>query len=196
MVVLVLAAGAIWFGVELFEPFTGSGHGSVVVVVPRGAGASEVGNLLASRGVVASAFFFNLYAAIEGDRGELHSGQYVLRRGMSYSAALDVLTKPPAPPPVVRVVIPEGDSRRVIAGLARADGLAGELPGGVRALTAARAGALRRAAEHPEPRGLPVPGDVRPQGGRERERARRRTADRVPAERRPLVRGARRAGCT
>ncbi len=126
VIVILLAAGAIWFGVELFEPFTGSGQGRVVVVIPRGAGASDVGKLLAGRGVVASSFFFNLYAAIEGDRGDLHSGQYVLRRGMSYSAALDVITKPPAPPPVVRVVIPEGDSRQVIAGLARADGLTGD----------------------------------------------------------------------
>ena len=115
LLVFVLAAGVIWFGVELFEPFTGSGHGRVVVTVPHGDGASAVGDLLAQRGVVASGFFFNLYAAIQGDRGDLHSGQYVLREGMSYSAALAVLTQPPPPPPVVTVVIPEGDSRSEIA---------------------------------------------------------------------------------
>ncbi len=125
LIVVVFALGAVWFGIELFEPFTGSGHGRVVVDVPRGAGASEVGDLLAKRGVVASGFFFNLYASLQGDRGDLHSGQYVLREGMSYSAALAVLTQPPPAPPVVNVVVPEGDSRVEIAALARDDGLSG-----------------------------------------------------------------------
>ncbi len=146
LIVVVLAAGAVWFGVELFEPFTGSGHGRVVVDVPRGAGASQIGDLLAQRGVVASGFFFNLYASLEGDRGDLHSGQYVLREGMSYSAALAVLTQPPPAPPVINVVIPEGDSRVQIAALARGDGLTGSyLAASVRSpvLNPARYGAPR-----------------------------------------------------
>jgi len=125
LVVVLLAAGAIWFGVEIFQPFTGSGHGRVVVNVPIGDGASQIGDLLARRGVVASGFFFNLYAAIEGDRGELHSGTFVLRQGMSYSSAIAALTQAPVPPPVVSVVIPEGDSRSEIAVIAQRDRLTG-----------------------------------------------------------------------
>jgi len=124
-VVILIAAALVWFGVELFEPFTGSGHGRVVVVVPRGDGASEVGDLLARRGVVASGFFFNLYAAVQGERGELHSGTYTLREGMSYSSALGALTQPPPAPPVVSVLVPEGDSRPEIALIATHDGLGG-----------------------------------------------------------------------
>ena len=145
-IVLVLVVGAVWFGIELFEPFTGSGHGRVVVDVPHGAGASEVGDLLASKGVVASGFFFNLYAAVEGERGSLNSGRFVLRQGMSYSAALNALTQAPAAPPVVNVVVPEGDSRTEIAAIARADGLAGDyLSASVRSpvLAPARYGAPR-----------------------------------------------------
>lgn len=126
LVVLVLIVGAVWFGIELFEPFTGSGHGRVVVVVPTGDGATQVGDLLASRGVVSSGFFFNLYAAIEGDRGELNSGTFVLRKGMSYSSAIAALSATPAPPPTVSVLVPEGDSRPEIADLARHDGLTGD----------------------------------------------------------------------
>ncbi len=41
-----------WF--ELFQPFQGSGHGSVLVTVPHDATASEIGDMLAREGVVSS----------------------------------------------------------------------------------------------------------------------------------------------
>jgi len=44
---------------------------------------------------------------------------------MSYSAAIAVLSKPPPPKIPVKVLIPEGENRRQIADLARADGLTG-----------------------------------------------------------------------
>lgn len=149
LIVVLFAVGVVWFGIELFEPFTGSGHGRIVVDVPRGAGASEIGDLLARRGVVASGFFFNLYASLQGDRGDLHSGRYVLREGMSYSAALAVLTQAPAAPPVVNVVVPEGDSRVQIAALTRADGLTGSY------LSASVRSPLLNPSRYGAPRGTP-----------------------------------------
>ena len=125
VVVLVLVAALIWFLVSLFQPFSGKGHGVVVVDIPHGSGASTVGKLLASRGVVASGFFFNLRAAIDGDRGGLHSGVYTMRHDMSYAAAIDELLHEPPPPPEVKVLIVEGQSRREIAAVARADNLTG-----------------------------------------------------------------------
>jgi uncharacterized YceG family protein len=149
LVVVLLAAAAVWFGVELFEPFTGSGHGRVVVSIPRGDGASQIGDLLAKRGVVSSGFFFNLYAAVEGERGDLHSGTYTLRRDMSYSSALSLLTQPPPAPPTVDVVVPEGDSRPEIAARARADGLSGSY------LAASISSPLLSPTHYGAPRGTP-----------------------------------------
>jgi peptidoglycan lytic transglycosylase G len=123
VIVLVLAAG--WFLISLFQPFTGSGSGRVVVRVPAGAGASQIGDLLEREGVISSSFFFRLRATLDGVRGDLRSGTFTLRHGMSYGAALDALTHVPPPPPIVKVTIPEGRSRREAAALVAQDGLRG-----------------------------------------------------------------------
>jgi UPF0755 protein len=125
LLALAAAAFCVWFLVSLFQPFAGGGSGRVIVVIPKGASSSEIGSILASDGVVPSGFFFELRALLEGKRGSLHSGRFQLRRNMSYAAAIDALTKPPAPAIVVRVTIPEGYTRLQIARLAHADDLSG-----------------------------------------------------------------------
>jgi uncharacterized YceG family protein len=129
IVLLVIALG--WFLISLFQPFGGGGEGSgrVVVRIPEGSDAGEIGTLLADRGVIDSGFFFNLRATIGGDRGDLKSGRYTLRDGMSYGAALTALTAAPAAaeaPPTVTVTIPEGRSRRETVPVARRAGLRGD----------------------------------------------------------------------
>jgi uncharacterized YceG family protein len=122
-VILLLAIGA--FAYALFEPFKGDGHGVVVVDIPKGAGASQIGSLLADKDVVASSFFFGLRARLSGKRDELRSGRITLRKDMSYGAALDALTTAPAAPKTVKLTIPEGRSRREIVPLVKDLGLTG-----------------------------------------------------------------------
>jgi len=122
-VILVIAIAA--FAYELFQPFAGSGHGTVAVNIPKGATASQIGTLLADRGVIDSSFFFGLRARISGKRGELRSGRIVMRKDMSYGAALDALTTAPAVPKTVKLTIPEGRSRREIVPLVKQLGLKG-----------------------------------------------------------------------
>ncbi len=106
----------------------------MIVVVPKGASASKVGSILARDGVVSSAFFFDLRATLDGKRGSLHSGRFRLKHGMSYSAAIEALGKPPPKAIVVDVVIPEGYTRRQIAQLVAADALSGNYLAATRAL--------------------------------------------------------------
>jgi peptidoglycan lytic transglycosylase G len=122
---ILLALFVIWFLVSLFQPFHGSGHGRVIVDIPGGSSASRIGSILAKDGVVSSGFFFDLRAALSGQRGDLHSGRFVLQQDMTYSGAIDALAKPPPPVITVKVVVPEGIPRREIAGVASADGLTG-----------------------------------------------------------------------
>jgi UPF0755 protein len=122
--VLLLALG--WFLVSLFQPFTGKGSGTVVVKVPQGATAGQIGKLLEREDIVSSSFFFDLRAALSGQRGQLKSGTFTLHHGMSYGAALDALTHNPPPPPVIRVTIPEGRSRQEAAPLIGQAGVAGD----------------------------------------------------------------------
>jgi UPF0755 protein len=112
----LLVGALVWFLASLFQPFAGDGHGTAVVRVPKGAGVSDIGDLLASRGVVSRSFFFELRARLGGDAGDLKPGTYRLRHDMSYGAALDALTKGPSTA-IVTLTIPEGRSRREVAGI-------------------------------------------------------------------------------
>jgi UPF0755 protein len=115
--VLLLAVVVLWFVVELFQPFHGDGHGSVVVRVPRGASSSQVGDILAREGVIASSFFFEVRATLAGDRGSIDAGSYRLPVDTTYSNALKILTSAPMKPRVTYVTITEGLSRRQVSDL-------------------------------------------------------------------------------
>ena len=122
-IVLVVVAG--WFLWSVYQPGAGDGSGRVVVTVPPGASVGEIGDLLASRGVIDSSFFFKLRAKLSGSGSDVKSGTFRLRNDMSYGAALAALSETPPPPPVIRITIPEGKSRRETAPLARQAGLRG-----------------------------------------------------------------------
>jgi len=122
---LVLAAAVIWFCVELFQPFHGSGHGSVTVTIPPRSSTSQVGSLLERDGVIASSFFFKLRVALAGDRGKLLAGTYHLREDMSYSQVLKALTTPPPAAKVTNVTIIPGETRVQINALLRSQGIGG-----------------------------------------------------------------------
>src|ERR1700722_2298920 len=126
LLTLVVILFAAWFAFELFQPFTGSGAGTVVVKIPEGS-ARAVGNLLERDGVVSSGFFFYVRAFLDGDRSKLRAGTFTLGQGRSYSAALSVLTAPPPPPKPtgrreIAVLIPPGFTRLQIAARAHAVG--------------------------------------------------------------------------
>jgi len=122
---LGLAIAAAAFAFLLFQPKHSSGHGQVVVTVPAGATADEIGDLLAKQGVVRSGFLFSLRARLSGDRSRLRSGRHRLKEGMSYAAALTALTTAPKAAPTIDITIPEGPSRREEAPKLRAAGIKG-----------------------------------------------------------------------
>lgn len=125
VVALVLAAALIWFLVELFQPFHGSGHGRITVTIPLKSSSSQIGDLLAKDGVISSSFFFELRATLAGERGDLRPGVYHLQLGMSYGAVLTALTKAPPAAKVTEITITEGRSRNQIDTLLRAQHVRG-----------------------------------------------------------------------
>ncbi len=125
LLALVAAVALVWFLLSLFQPFAGSGSGSVIVQIPKGSSSSRIGSILAHDGVVSSGFFFDVRALLEGKRSSLHSGRFALKHDMSYSAAIEALSKPPPKAIAVKVVIPEGYTRRQIADLVAQDALTG-----------------------------------------------------------------------
>jgi UPF0755 protein len=119
----ILVAAVIWFLISLFEPFTGSGSGSVRVIVPGDSSSSQVGTLLKRDGVISSSFFFKLRVDLSGDHFD--AGTYTLAHGMSYGAVLKRLTGGPTLPPTENVTIIPGKSRYQLNQLLRAQGVKG-----------------------------------------------------------------------
>jgi uncharacterized YceG family protein len=146
---LLLAAALIWFCVELFQPFHGSGHGSATVSIRAHSSARQVGDLLERDGVVASGFFFDLRAALAGDRGKLLAGTYHLKLDMSYGQALKVLTTPPPAAKVTNVTVVPGRTRAQINALLRSQGVRGSY------LAATRHSPLLSPAAYGAPRRTP-----------------------------------------
>ncbi len=147
LVALVLGIAAIWFLVQLFQPFHGSGHGSVIVRIPPRSTSSQIGDLLERDGVISSAFFFELRATLSGQRSDLRSGTYHLKLDMNYSDVLKILTTPPPPVPTTQLTIVPGRTRVQIDALLRAEGIHGSY------LAATRHSPLVNPARYGAPRG-------------------------------------------
>jgi UPF0755 protein len=103
----------------------------VVVTIPKGATASEVGEILEEKGVisdgppfVSGSTLFRWRLTMAGKQDDIPSGSYTLANGMSYGAAIDELTASPAERGIT-VVIPEGYTREQIDGVADDVGLKG-----------------------------------------------------------------------
>jgi UPF0755 protein len=131
IVVLVVAAIILWIVLAVLQPFGGDGDGKVVVKIPKGATAAEVGDILERKGVisdgpplVSGSTLFRLRLSIAGKSDQIPEGTYTLASGMSYGAAIDELTASPAERGTT-VVIPEGYTRDQIAKIADDAGLKG-----------------------------------------------------------------------
>ncbi len=125
LVSVVVLAVVIWFAVEVFQPFAGSGGDPVLVTIPTHSSVGTVANRLSHAGVIGSTFFFKLRVALEGDGGKLHAGTYKLREGMSFGSVLAALSAGPPPPRVTGVTIIPGETRRHLDELLRKQGVAG-----------------------------------------------------------------------
>jgi uncharacterized YceG family protein len=123
---ILLLAGIAVVAFMTYQPFHGKGYGAVVVKIPEGASAGDIGDLLARNNVVDSGFFFELRARLAGDRGKLRAGTYTLKKSMPYKDALAVLTQAPKAAPTINVTLPEGPSRRELAPRVKAAGVRGD----------------------------------------------------------------------
>ena len=87
--------------------FKGEGTGAVTVVVPKGATAAKIGEVLKKADVVRSAGAFTAVARSDDRAKAIQPGSYQLKRRMSSKAALELLLDPKSR---VRgqVIIPEG----------------------------------------------------------------------------------------
>lgn len=111
---LVLVAGFAAYG---FWASSGSKTGEkVTVLIPRGASAGEIADLLASEGIIRVPWLFKFVARVRGVATDLHAGKYELRTRMSYGDVIATLRKGPKVR-FARVTIPEGKTVREVAAI-------------------------------------------------------------------------------
>jgi UPF0755 protein len=124
ILILVFAVlGAAAGGVYLYA-VGGSGPSEPVeVIVPRGATAAEVGDLLEDAGVIRSSLAFRLMASVRGSGPQIKAGHYAMLTNMSLNEVFSLIAKGPKDnTPTVVVTIPEGYRVKQVA-----DRLVGQL---------------------------------------------------------------------
>ncbi|MBA2765330.1 MAG: endolytic transglycosylase MltG [Thermoleophilaceae bacterium] len=133
LIVAAVAAVVAILVVLIYQPGADAGGDPIPVQIPEESGVGEIAALLGDQGVIGNPFFFEVRATLDGRRGDLRPGEFELAQGMSYGAALDVLTTEPevaeepqqAGEPVT-ITIPEGQSRTEIAEIVEEAGLDGD----------------------------------------------------------------------
>lgn len=116
----------VWLVFAFFQPFKGDGDGEPFPLrVPAGDSVGQIGDLLASNDIVSSGTFFEIRARLSGKAGQLNHGVHQFRRNMSYSAAIDELTKTTRKR-TISVTIPEGLSRSETADVVAGAGIPGD----------------------------------------------------------------------
>jgi UPF0755 protein len=110
LVVLVLAAVAVWFYINV-QPVSDNKNFSNFVIT-KGASASQIGTKLQSSGFIKSALAFKIYIQFTGQSGKLQSGQFRLSPSFSLFQNINALFKGPIE---IWVTIPEGLRREEIA---------------------------------------------------------------------------------
>jgi UPF0755 protein len=126
LLILILAfavLGAAAGGVYLYA-VGGSGPSEPVeVIVPRGASAAQVGDLLEDAGVIRSSLAFRLMASVRGSGSQIKAGHYAMLTNMPLNEVFSLIEKGPKDiTPTVVVTIPEGYRVEQVA-----DRLAGQL---------------------------------------------------------------------
>ncbi|MBB4196323.1 hypothetical protein CCR94_05710 [Rhodoblastus sphagnicola] len=97
-----------------------------VVVIPQGADADEISQILVDQGVIDSRLSFAIVLSIEGLRGKLKAGEYLFRQGGSLQEAIDAIVQGRAI--LHTLTIPEGlTSQQIVDKVRGDDSLAGDI---------------------------------------------------------------------
>jgi UPF0755 protein len=119
VLVAVVGGGKWWYDNQVDPP--GEPGETVTVVVPEGATARRVANLMADEGVISNAMIFNFWVNGRGLQ-PIQAGSYEFRQNVSFGEAVEVLNAGPGRPitrPVSKLTIPEGLTiRQTIAKIA------------------------------------------------------------------------------
>lgn len=119
----LLVGGLVWNVWQYPDSRTGSARGTVEVEIPKGAGAGQVSELLASRGLLDNPTLFRLYAGQRGVASRFKAGRYKVNAPATPRQLIDLMVRGAADE-LVAVTIPEGKNIVEVAALFEAAGIA------------------------------------------------------------------------
>ena len=113
---LVFLASVALIGGIVWSIFSASGMGGsdvpagrpVKVVIPKGASAPRIAEILASAGVVNNETVFRARLKLNGDGAGFHSGTFRMKTGSSYDSVVKALNAAPVAAPTFDITVPEG----------------------------------------------------------------------------------------
>lgn len=121
---LVLAGGAAWLEIQTrLSPVSDTSQ-QIIVTIPRGAAAAEIGRILEKAGVIRSAQAFRYLAAFKHLGPKLKAGEHILNPGLNTPEVLEALVQGRFK--LYRLTVPEGLTMVQVAALAAEKGLADE----------------------------------------------------------------------
>jgi UPF0755 protein len=103
---VVAGVGAVWFQRQVDPP--GKPGAAIGIDIPEGTSTQAIGDLLASKDVIASTFVWKNWFVRVKKVGPFEAGHYELQKHSSMRDVIDLLEKGPALPPFQRVTVPEG----------------------------------------------------------------------------------------
>ena len=119
---MAAAAAFVWNRYERAGPLAQP----VNVVIPRGAGITQVADLLAGRGVIASPLIFRIGTMVDGQGSQLKAGEFAFAPAISARDAAAVIAG--GRTVVRRITLPEGiTTAQAVALLRAAEGFEGEI---------------------------------------------------------------------
>ena len=94
LIILIAIIVSLLFGfLNLDRPLDSSDTAEVTIVIPEGAGTSNIANILEENNLIDSAFKFKILSKVKGYDGEFKSGEYSLNKSMKPSEIAAVIIK-------------------------------------------------------------------------------------------------------
>jgi UPF0755 protein len=122
----VLAVAIVFHRVVSYpDRASGSARGTVEVEIPRGAGATQVSQLLAKAGLIDRPAYFRLYAGQRGAASRFRPGRYQIAAPATPRQLVDIIVKGVADE-LVAVTLPEGKNMIEVAEILETAGIAGK----------------------------------------------------------------------
>lgn len=110
VLVVVISVPLFWIFINILP--ASSTTSKIIFNIPKGSGASQIGQSLFEKGIIKNPIIFKVYVQYSGISSNIQAGDYSLSPSYNLFQIVDILSKTPLS---TKVTIPEGFTRQEIA---------------------------------------------------------------------------------